>query len=69
MLLIEAGPEDGSWQLSMPAALTYPLRGTRYNWAYETEPQEQLGGRRLYWESARSAPRSASSELRAAGPS
>lgn len=49
VLLIEAGPSDGSWQLSMPAALTYPLRGRRFNWAYETEPQQHLNGRRLYW--------------------
>jgi len=49
VLLVEAGPRDGSWQLSMPAALTYPLRGTRFNWAYETEPQKHLNHRRLYW--------------------
>ncbi len=49
VLLVEAGPEDRSWQLSMPAALTYPLGNTRFNWAYETEPQKELSGRRLYW--------------------
>lgn len=49
VLLVEAGPKDGSWQLSMPAALTYPLRGTRFNWAYETEPQAELNGRTLFW--------------------
>ena len=49
VLLVEAGPKDGSWQLSMPAALTYPLAGTRFNWAFETEPQQALNGRRLYW--------------------
>lgn len=49
VLLIEAGPSDRSWQLSMPAALVYPLKGTRFNWAYETEPQTELNNRRLYW--------------------
>lgn len=49
VLLIEAGPSDRSWQLSMPAALVYPLKGTRFNWAYETEPQAELNNRRLYW--------------------
>ena len=49
VLLIEAGPKDGHWQLSMPAALTLPLQGTRYNWAYETEPQAALNNRRLFW--------------------
>ncbi len=49
VLLIEAGPRDNHWHLSMPAALTYPLRGTRFNWAYETEPQPELHNRTLFW--------------------
>ncbi|MES0885243.1 choline dehydrogenase [Roseibium sp. SCP14] len=53
ILLIEAGPSDRSllygWQLSMPAALTYPLNSKRFNWFYETEPQRHLNNRRLYW--------------------
>ncbi len=49
VLLVEAGPEDRSWQLSMPAALTYPLSDTRFNWAYETDPEPELNGRTLFW--------------------
>lgn len=53
VLLIEAGPSDRNllfgWHLSMPAALTYPLNSKRFNWYYETEPQEHLNNRRLYW--------------------
>lgn len=49
VLLLEAGPEDHSWQLFMPAALTYPLASRRFNWFYMTEPQGQLNGRPLYW--------------------
>lgn len=53
VLVIEAGRSDKNllwgWQLSMPAALTYPLNSKQFNWYYETEPQEHLGGRRLYW--------------------
>ena len=53
VLLIEAGPSDRSflhgWQLSMPAALTYPLNSKRFNWYYETEPQAHLNNRKLYW--------------------
>ncbi len=53
VLLIEAGPTDRDaflgWQLSMPAALTYPLNSKRFNWYYETEPQKHLNNRRLYW--------------------
>ena len=49
VLLVEAGPVDNSWQLSMPAALTYPLKSSRFNWRYETEPQSELNNRKLYW--------------------
>ena len=53
VLLLEAGPSDRSaffgWQISMPAALTYPLNSRRFNWFYETEPQAALNNRRLYW--------------------
>ncbi len=49
VLLVEAGPVDNSWQLSMPGALTYPLKSSRFNWQFETEPQAQLNNRKLYW--------------------
>jgi choline dehydrogenase len=49
VLVLEAGPADDSWTIRMPAALTYNLEGTRYNWGYETEPQRHMDGRRLYW--------------------
>ena len=51
VLLLEAGgPDHGwDWRLHMPAALAYPMNGTRYNWDYRTEPQEHLNGRRLHW--------------------
>jgi choline dehydrogenase len=49
VLLIEAGPRDRTWKIHMPAALTYNLSGETYNWAYETEPQPHMDGRRMYW--------------------
>ena len=49
VLLLEAGPRDRGWKIHMPAALTYNLCDDRYNWAYETEPQRYMDGRRLYW--------------------
>ncbi len=49
VLLIEAGPRDRTWKIHMPAALTYNLSGDKYNWAYETEAQPHMDGRRLYW--------------------
>jgi choline dehydrogenase len=49
VLLIEAGPRDRTWKIHMPAALTYNLSGNKYNWAYETEAQPHMDGRRMYW--------------------
>jgi choline dehydrogenase len=50
VLLHEAGPVDHAWdwRLHMPAALAYPLRSTRYNWAYESEPEPHMDGRRMH---------------------
>src|SRR3546814_2808470 len=31
----------------MPAALAYPLQGTRYNWAYKTDPEPHMNNRRM----------------------
>ncbi|MBM3583346.1 MAG: choline dehydrogenase [Alphaproteobacteria bacterium] len=49
VLVIEAGPEDRGWKIHMPAALAEPMKDTQYNWWYETEPQQNLDGRRVYW--------------------
>jgi choline dehydrogenase len=48
VLLLEAGPVDRSIYIQMPAALAYPLMSDKYNWAYHTEPEPELGGRRIY---------------------
>jgi choline dehydrogenase len=50
VLLLEAGPVDHpwAWQLHMPAALAYPLKSQRYNWAYWSEPEPHMDGRRIY---------------------
>ncbi|OIQ92132.1 alcohol dehydrogenase [mine drainage metagenome] len=47
--LVEAGPEDRSVLINTPLGIAGLLRGRRYNWAYETQPQAALRGRRLYW--------------------
>lgn len=49
VLLLEAGPEDRSWKIHMPAALVSNLSDDKYNWFYHTEPQEQMDMRRMYW--------------------
>ena len=47
VLLIEAGPEDTSWRIAMPAAVGSLLSSERFNWNYRSEPEPFLDGRRL----------------------
>lgn len=50
VLLLEAGPPDHRWdfRIHMPGALARPLMGEAYNWAYHSEPEPDVDGRRLY---------------------
>ena len=45
VLLLEAGPRDGSIILRMPAAMGLPLASTKFNWGFISEPMPGLGGR------------------------
>ena len=47
VLLLEAGPPDRSVFIHMPSAFAYPLAGDKYNWAYVTEPEPFMDGRRM----------------------
>jgi len=47
VLLLEAGPEDRSLWLKIPIGHAKTIRNPRYNWMYETEPEESSGNRRL----------------------
>ena len=47
VLLLEAGPTDGSLLLRIPAAMRHAYDAPGYNWNYETEPEPFLGHRRL----------------------
>ncbi len=49
VLLLEAGGHapHWDWRIHMPAAFSYPLNSTTYNWAYETVPQPNLADRRM----------------------
>nr|WP_294977421.1 choline dehydrogenase [uncultured Pseudomonas sp.] len=49
VLLLEAGGPDYrfDFRTQMPAALAFPLQGRRYNWAYETDPEPFMDGRRM----------------------
>lgn len=48
VLLIEAGPEDRTWKIHMPAALMYNLCDDQYNWYYHTEPEPFMDNRVMY---------------------
>ncbi len=48
VLVLEAGPEDNSLIIRMPAALAYPLQNRRFNWYYESEPEPFMNNRRMY---------------------
>ena len=49
VLLVEAGPRDWHPFIHMPAGLARLVNRTDINWNYHTEPEPQLGGRRLWW--------------------
>jgi choline dehydrogenase len=50
VLVLEAGRPDYPWDLfiHMPAALTFPIGSRFYDWRYESEPEPEMGGRRVY---------------------
>ncbi|MBT3139433.1 choline dehydrogenase [Phaeobacter gallaeciensis] len=47
VLVIEFGGTDAGPFIQMPAALSYPMNMSRYDWGYQSEPEPHLGGRRL----------------------
>ena len=49
VLVLEAGRRDWKWDvfIHMPAALTYPIGSRFYDWKYSSEPEPQMGGRRV----------------------
>ncbi len=47
VLVVEFGGTDAGPLIQMPAALSYPMNMSRYDWGYQSEPESYLGGRRL----------------------
>ena len=47
VLVLEYGGTDYGPFIQMPAALSYPMNMTRYDWGFHTEPEPGLGGRVL----------------------
>jgi len=50
ILVLEAGGPDRfyDWKIQMPAAFAYPLMQDKVNWAYHSEPDPFMDGRRMY---------------------
>jgi choline dehydrogenase len=50
VLVLEAGRPDYQWDvfIHMPAALTFPIGSKFYDWKYESEPEPEMYGRRVY---------------------
>ena len=49
MLLIEAGGRDRHPLVQLPMLMGKLMHSKIYNWSYETEPEPELGNRRIYW--------------------
>lgn len=47
VIVVEHGGTDAGPLIQMPAALSYPMNMSRYDWGFSSEPEPHLGGRRL----------------------
>ncbi len=47
VLVLEYGGSDRSIYIQMPTALSIPMNMPRYIWGFQSEPEPQLGGRRI----------------------
>ncbi len=47
MIVIEYGGSDFGPFIQMPAALSFPMNMSRYDWGFTSEPEPHLGGRVL----------------------
>ncbi|MCX7671807.1 MAG: GMC family oxidoreductase N-terminal domain-containing protein, partial [Anaerolineae bacterium] len=47
VLLLEAGPPDDSMWINIPVGFAKLMNNPRYNWMFETEPEENVKGRRI----------------------
>ena len=49
VLLLEAGPADRSLWIHLPIGYGKTMWSERYNWRYQTDPDPNMNGRRIYW--------------------
>lgn len=47
--LLEAGPADKGIWLKIPIGFSRTFRDPAVNWCFQTEPQKELEGRRIFW--------------------
>ena len=49
VLLLEAGDDDRWMWIRIPAGIAHILTGERAIWRFQTEPDEKVGGRSVFW--------------------
>ena len=49
VLLLEAGPADQSLWIHLPIGYGKTMWSSVYNWRFETDPDPNMNGRRIYW--------------------
>jgi choline dehydrogenase len=49
VLLLEAGPPDGSLWIHLPIGYGKTMWSDKYNWRFQTDPDPNMNGRRIYW--------------------
>ena len=49
VLLLEAGEDDRWMWIKIPAGIAHILTGDRAIWRFQTEPDEKVGGRGIFW--------------------
>ena len=47
VLLLEAGGKDSSMWIPIPAGFSKLLNNKNFNWCFETEPEDNVNGRRI----------------------
>jgi len=47
VLLLEAGPKDNNFWIHIPVGFNKLLNNKRYNWCFETEPEDNVRGRSI----------------------
>ncbi|KQW35888.1 GMC family oxidoreductase [Rhizobacter sp. Root404] len=49
VLLLEAGPADRSLWIHLPIGYGKTMWSDKYNWRFNTDPDPNMNGRRIYW--------------------